>query len=398
MPTARRRTKSSVAFESTWTSNSIGIPSFDLSGHDTLISSSTVTDISHGKNWNASFDGGDAMDLSSVEYTAYPDTFNYENGGKHAHGPFVPVGFVSGQNWGSIPAVVSDLSLLSLGATAISRTLPNSPAFDLANAIGELRADGIPSIVGWPKLREKAQYLKDSSSEYLNVEFGWKPLMSDLRKFAQAVTASKNLLHQYHKGSDQKIRRRYSFPEEQGSGALSTGVSGAGPMLLKPSFSIQPAGYGSRIGSTKTWFSGAFRYHLPVGNDLLHKFERYHADAAKLLGVDLTPSTVWELQPWSWAIDWFSNTGDLMKNISLLGKDGLVLQYGYICSSNRIETDYHTQPFQLGSRTYQAHLHMVEKTLKRRRATPYGFGFNMATLTARQEAILAALALSRGTR
>jgi hypothetical protein len=114
--------------------------------------------------------------------------------------------------------------------------------------------------------------------------------------------------------------------------------------------------------------------------------------------VDLTPSTVWELQPWSWAIDWFSNTGDLMKNISLLGSDGMVLQYGYICSSNKVETDYHTEPFQLGSKTYQGHLNIVQKTLKRRQATPYGFGFNMATLTARQEAILAALALSRGTR
>jgi hypothetical protein len=108
--------------------------------------------------------------------------------------------------------------------------------------------------------------------------------------------------------------------------------------------------------------------------------------------VNLTPEAVWNVTPWSWAADWFGTTGDVLHNISALGKDGLVLQYGYIMHSQmRDESRYATYSAARSSSWYER----SEKTLVRRPATPYGFGVDLNSLSAKQTAILVALGLSR---
>jgi hypothetical protein len=122
----------------------------------------------------------------------------------------------------------------------------------------------------------------------------------------------------------------------------------------------------------------------------------FEQEANKVLGTRLTPKTVWELTPWSWAADWFGTTGDVMSNLSTLGHDGLVLQYGYVMHEQILATsvDYKTvgAPELSGSYT--------NKLIMRQRfeATPYGFGFDLKSLTTRQVSILAALGLSKGGR
>jgi hypothetical protein len=117
---------------------------------------------------------------------------------------------------------------------------------------------------------------------------------------------------------------------------------------------------------------------------------QHYADAKKLLGIRLTPDTLWQLAPWSWAGDWVANTGDIITNVSNLGVDGLVMQYGYMMSHSSYEesTSFEYQ----GSNGFYRY---VQETKKRVPASPYGFGLVFDGLSNHQKAIAAALGITR---
>nr|QDH89678.1 MAG: hypothetical protein H1Rhizo251328_000004 [Leviviridae sp.] len=142
--------------------------------------------------------------------------------------------------------------------------------------------------------------------------------MSDLRKFAHSVQNHDKIIAEFRQGSDRKIRRRHLFTPTTSS-FVSNG------RLPLPEVNIMAVGTYTSVREERSWFSGAFRYHIPMQDDVVSKFQRYKSEAGKLLGARLTPDLIWELAPWSWATDWFANTGQIMTNISNLGSDGLVL-------------------------------------------------------------------------
>jgi hypothetical protein len=342
-------------------------------------------------------DQGGPMDLTKITYEGTPSG-KIEGAGTGGRYWLCPTGVVPiellNENFNDAPfsGPYSDVELLGMGATAIARTTPTNPSFSLANAIGEFRSDGMPSPPG-ADLASRVKYLKNSGSEYLNVEFGWAPLVSDVKNFARTVKDSHKILKQFQKGSDKRIRRRYTFPTEEYS-RINRGAGVPYPNVDANLSQFMSDGLHIRTQRRETWFSGAFRYHIPIGDSLVGKFAEWETKADKLLGIEPTPKQLWELTPWSWAIDWYSNMGDVYNNISRLGNDGLVLEYGYIMSKytqsdDLVAYDYFGKP---------GRLRISKKVLKRRQATPYGFGFNMANLSAKQEAVLVALGLSKGAR
>jgi hypothetical protein len=130
--------------------------------------------------------------------------------------------------------------------------------------------------------------------------------------------------------------------------------------------------------------------------------DKWDAEANKLFGTRLTPATVWNLAPWSWAADWFSNTGDVLNNISAFGSDSLVLKYGYIMRKTRemqqsIWQGYVNTP--TGANQFvTAREAFGHETRVRLRATPYGFGIDMGSFTPRQIAISAAVGITQAPR
>lgn len=401
----RHRTRESIAFRGDY---NYWNGFWDTPGILQFNNSAEMYDGVHGP-MNTSGDWGGNMTQTVMRWDINPcNVRSLGPGGKYSWGPLIPQhmyvsAFEENQRIG-LPGAPSELDLVSMGTTAIARVLPTNPSFSASQAIGELRNDGLPRIPG-SELRERAKYLKKSGSEYLNVEFGWLPLVSDLKNFAHAVKNSHEILQQYRKQSDTKIRRGYSFPSLSSSFTWKTGDPNCGYAVSYTNDVAEGQGPGVQTStrSARTWFSGAFRYHIPVGDDLSSKMARWYSEADKLLGVRLTPETVWNLAPWSWAVDWFTNTGDVIHNITRLGSDGLVMQYGYIMSesiytrtlsatfpNSRSRTDLKKD----GSCSH----HYEEIHRVRREATPYGFGFNMATLTASQDAVLVALGLSKGLR
>jgi hypothetical protein len=229
----------------------------------------------------------------------------------------------------------------------------------------------------------------------LNHQFGWLPLVNDIQKFAHVAKHSDEIVQQYVRDSGKLLHRKYTFPTSfSRTENVETGK------YPSPSFVV---GYWNSSGTktttdvvqTSTWFSGAFTYYLPPIGSL----SRDAAIANKLLGTRLTPEVVWNLTPWSWAADWFTNIGDVIHNVSAFQNDGLVMPYGYIMQKRKVQRTITLS----GARTKRFNLpvdcrQQFTTTVKqRRKATPYGFGLTFGGLSTRQKLIMGSLGLTRGS-
>lgn len=301
------------------------------------------------------------------------------------------------------PVINSNMQaeLFAKGATAISRVLPTNPAAGLAVTLGELKAEGLPAMVGAQTLRNRGRDYRDVGGEFLNYEFGWAPLFSDVQSVAQAARDSYKILTQFERDSGKLIRRRYSFPKETSTVITNTGGKVASPPL-NTYFYSNSADIGTlectRVITKSTWFSGCFSYYLSAGDTARTRLKKAEQEAAKLLGLRLTPELFYQLSPWSWLIDWNSNLGDIVHNISAFSNDGLVMRWGYIMSTQTIVDTYRLRNVVLydGSVPMQQSFGTVQKV--RYKATPYGFGLDTGAYSTRQWAILAALGIAKGPR
>lgn len=312
----------------------------------------------------------------------------------------------------------SDQQLEKMGATAIARCKPTNPPANAAQFLGELLKDGIPKwgahlwenrarIIRDVKDLGKISHstLKDGSGDYLNAQFGWRPLLSDISDFAKALIKADALLKQYERDAGRRVRRRYYFPTETKVDPerdyLTVGTNHAGGPST--SFYIVPS-VGrfvvSHSETRKAWFSGCFTYALPDGYNSRLALQRYSEKANYLLGLNLTPEVLWNIAPWSWAADWFANTGDVINNISNIASHGLVMPYGYMMEHSVSTTTYTlTDPGIVGLEGKKLPpLTMITEVKKRVPANPFGFGVSWDGLSPFQLSIMAALGINKSSR
>lgn len=300
------------------------------------------------------------------------------------------------------------------GTFALKQTRPTKSAANLSQLLLELVVD-LPQIPLKPFMKgwNKDPLRKISASEYLNIVFGWQPTVSDVLKICEAIVRSEEILNQYQRDSGKKVRRSFEFDEEHQILETKTiknvelagwmrRSSGAGSANLYPSDLSKSVGTLSftRTISTKYWFKGAWSYKfLDPFEDGEFNITRYADAARKLLGVKLDIALLWELAPWSWLIDWFTNIGDIIDVNVAFGQDDLVLRYGYMMRTTRHRaTSSHSGVTFISGPTGPIS-HQVEITEKKRwRSTPYGFGVNLEGLNPNQWAILAALGLTGGDK
>jgi len=305
-------------------------------------------------------------------------------------------------------SVSTDAQLDALGATAIARCEPTNSMSNAVTFLGELMKEGLPHLISSSVWESRTDLARKSGSEYLNVQFGWIPILSDIQGFARAVSHADKVMSQYERDAGKVVRRRYSFPtvkteSEQNyrddgtqfpNGFFSNNfpnmtVSG-GPSAVKVKTEVL----------TERWFSGAFTYYLPSDYDSRKKMGKLAAVADKLFGVQPSPEDVWNLAPWSWAIDWFSNTGDVINNLGKFGTEGLVMPYGYMMEHSIVKKTYSYVGRSGIKPPYDKvpPISLVTESKKRREANPFGFGVSWDGLSSFQTSILAALGLSRGRR
>lgn len=299
----------------------------------------------------------------------------------------------------------TESELEAIGASAIAKCRPTASAVDISTALGELRKEGLPSVIGSQTWRDRTLRARNAGSEYLNVEFGWKPLIAEVLNLGTAAITSRDILSQYRRDEGRVVRRRYSFPDivENGSASqvttsrypIGTDITGW-PNMISPPSATPGVVHRTSEKTTRRWFSGAFVYGGTPGFVPESPIGDIASEADKLFGISLTPDVLWNLSPWSWAADWFTNTGDVLSTMSDMVSQGLVMRYGYMMEHSIHKYQFsHTGCRMFGRSVSVAPIRFVCETKLRYPANPFGFGITWDGLSSSQIAILAALGISR---
>lgn len=307
----------------------------------------------------------------------------------------------------SIPDMDAD------GATAISQCAPTNPTANLGTTLAESFREGVPSLPGIQSWENRTRYLKSLGSEYLNYQFGWAPLQSEVHSVVNAARHHRDIMQNYKNGEGTNVHREFDFSnenqiwrEDHGDVALTGNQA---PNHFFRSFAKSEVVVERRV---RKYFKGCFTYGGPSKVDSYGRALQFGKEADQVYGISLTPSVLWEFAPWSWAVDWFSNTGDVINNVTNFALAGLVMRYGYMMQEvshtvynvwddvKTVVGDYNHATEQLSNeRTiYQGGggrfgFKSVEKS--RSPANPFGFGVGWEDLSPTQLAITAAIGITR---
>lgn len=293
----------------------------------------------------------------------------------------------------------SDSTLDKLGATAISIIDPTNSNAATGQAIGEIFRDGvpIPGIQGWQR---RASVAKAAGSEFLNAVFGWLPLVSDITDTADSIKQRNVILKGYRDNAGGKgTYREFEFDDVVST--KSDTIVGRWAYGFQPD--PLPNGTESATTLTRTYeskteryFVGRFTYASPDRDDRIGNMLGVDSEVDKLFGLSLTPDLLWELAPWSWAVDWFSNAGDVIHNLTSFKLGGLVMRYGYIMETTTSKVTWSLPSTGLPGVAGSMPPTTLTKVVKKRRpANPFGFGLTWEGLSPTQLAITAALGITR---
>jgi hypothetical protein len=231
----------------------------------------------------------------------------------------------------------------------------------------------------------KERKLRDTGGEYLNFQFGIAPLIGDLQKFISALQDPKfRASIQVHLDKEFRIRK-----------VLDKGTDSVKRDLTSAEKAVSPAsggtGYLKTTSSYRIWSSCSFAYYQ------LTELDRLLADMDRMtggLGVLPTSIDIWNLVPWSWLVDWFTNFNHVLTNVSFLGRDGLYFRRGYIMATYKHETETYragtayNSPFITDGRILAERKYRVK-------ASPFGFGYTWKDFDPFQLSILGALGVNR---
>lgn len=310
------------------------------------------------------------------------------------------------------PATYKETGLDAFAQQAYNRSAPTAVVFDAGQFLGELR-EGLPRLSA-DVIRHQAGILKSAGSDYLNVEFGWKPFISDLQNAARALNGAVINYSQMGK----RVHRRYSLPEttQEELGGYTNAASILS--VWNPGFALhypQPTGFPTGLVSgpdvpswytvkktrrSRRWFEGEFTNFLPLGLDTHDYMQRLSV----LIDPRITAATLWELAPWSWLVDWNLRVGDTIRANEINANDRLVMHYGYAMEHTVYETRVDWEQTREPSTTYFKYgnrpkfgVYRAQTEYKRRlRANPYGFRVGgIGGLTGQQAGILGALGLTK---
>ncbi|DAD52181.1 maturation protein [ssRNA phage Zoerhiza.4_16] len=337
--------------------------------------------------------------------------------------------------WSFPPDLSSSRSALEVkGAIAVAACAPTNQIAQVASFVGELLQDvpKIPGIALWESRLRAIAALAATGDEFLNFIFGIKPTLGDMGDFLKAVHKVDKRVDQFIRDSGRTVRRNFHFPEDvtvdevvlphrySPVGSARNQITSPPENNFATNFFAQNFGNGhpcretirTRTTKRKIWFSGAFTYHLPGGYDSHSQMDRRKL-MAELFGARPDLNTLWQLTPWSWAVDWVLDTGAFVKNLQSHIRYGQVMRYGYVMeettttdtySAGRICSTVSDSAFIPPSKPYYAVLPPISDvsfritTKKRIQANPFGFGVSWDGLSTIQQAIVAALGITRAVR
>jgi hypothetical protein len=212
----------------------------------------------------------------------------------------------------------------------LSRANPSKPVLDVVQFLGELK--DVPHMVlqlgnflKWLNRPRNTRFVDSkgmglmtdqqwsqhfgsvprwAGEIYLNWKFGFEPLISDLLKlfdFTEAVDRRIEELNGIFSGKG--LRKKVKVAEHMLTWDLNDQyVSDAYQTTCKVNLKITE--------TFEKW--GTVTYSPTQATPHLFGSEQRDLARSLVFGQNLSISTIWELLPWTWLIDWFSNTGDFL--------------------------------------------------------------------------------------
>lgn len=299
----------------------------------------------------------------SVIKTKRQGLINY-NTGSRLYVNFLPL-YLSSTNptYVSIPGSPSDAALT---AELLAKTNPSMPKVDVPAFLGELK--DLPMI-----LRDLTGNLaKDMAAKNLSYHFGIKPLVKDLVLMLNWMQIVRKRAEYIKNSAEGKIRKRRLFAGiHESVGSVVTVESSIDVIRAIP----------RRRTLEKCWGYVIYEPELSFP-DTPEELWSLALKAAYGLNFDI--ASAWELMPWSWLIDWFTNIGDVLnaqRNIVPL-RPKIVR----ICRHSRAEEiwEYTTLPV-------PPHIRSVETKL--RTLPVYSYTAEWPALTSGQLNILGSIAV-----
>lgn len=315
----------------------------------------------------------------------------------------------------------NDMYNKSFTAAGYRKTRPGNPIASVGQFLLELRDlprlpfqgnNGYVSVfrqgLSFPNifhyLRSYASDFRNIGSEYLNVVFGWKPFISDLRKAYGLWKTIDRRMADIIRNNGKGVRRRANvssttntYPlEENHFNWAGVNVYGFPSDLARVTGSSHWRKF--ETYTEKVWYSAKYRYYIP---DVTSSQWDARARLA-LFGALPTPELIWEVVPFSWLIDWAVNVQDVVSNMSENAVDNLVQEYSFIMRSTKSEVtwscDCTWQPWWSllpgGSHSFKS-VKTYEVKTRSYGGSPYAL--NAVTgepLTVYQSSVLAALGLN----
>lgn len=309
-------------------------------------------------------------------------------------------------------------AMASCGATAYKKLRPDLPDFSLAQSVLEMKDAVLPmknAIRGFLK-REAAvnaarkaagrSTLSKTGQWWLAIQFGWLPVLSDILKYIQAQKSAQGRLDKLIRDEGKPVRRRRDLPEfSYSDGPYYGQVHYSGPYADGVTPSFVTSGYGKGKASMsittstvqKVWCEGMFRWWLPDGPRTVEWHRRL---LSRNTSTQLTPGVVYNLIPWTWLLDYFTNVGDFVDNTSQGMTDRLVADWVYVLmertwKSERVIVQHVNTSEGGGSSAATIKGSLTISSKSRYAGSPFGFGVKESSLSPMQLSILGALGLSR---
>jgi hypothetical protein len=309
---------------------------------------------------------------------------------------------------------VSQANRQGMANRYFASTAPDKNVGTLMTTLVELIRGDIPSVLknfremmaGYRSIRNLI------GSDALNITFGWTPL---IQEYANIIKVGMNLERVIYYESFRR-KRHWDGPVRSQENDLEVALTNMDAPYSRNAQFLAPGdipgpNYGyAHIYDAHRSQTDSENYHwsskytgLAKAGPRAESFSSQAMDVFKRLGLVDDPQVLWDLTPYSWLVDWFTTMGESIANANtyspLTGKYSVDYAYMTTKRVQNIEADLirlTSSPDAFKYLTVKVPKAFgISTTVWRERATPFGFGTQLGSLSASQFGILVALGLAQ---